>query len=257
MKLNKKLMLSLLLAVLVSVMAACNGEDGAADDNNEEQNTQESEQAAEQPEMPEPDLEGVPEVVAEVNDSEITKEEFETAYKAQFQQMALQSQMTGQEVDQDQLKKQITESMIGSELLIQEADNRKVTVSEKEVNKKLDELVEMNGMDSQEALLSALEEQGTTEEEVLSQVETQVKVNKLIAEESGETEPTEEELKEAYEQAKAQQEQMAEGEGKGEMPSFEEVKPQLKEQLQQQKEGEAAMALIEKLRGNADVTVHL
>ena len=43
----------------------------------------------------------------------------------------------------------------------------------------------------------------------------------------------------------------------GGMPAFEDVKPQLKEQVVQQKEGEAAQGLVEKLRADADVQIHL
>ncbi|MFC3040531.1 SurA N-terminal domain-containing protein [Virgibacillus xinjiangensis] len=254
MKLSKNWLLGLLLILFVSFLAACSDGEESADDNSEETGTQENEQA---PEMPEPDLEGVPEVVAEVNDTEITKEEFTTAYEAQFQQMAMQSQMTGQELDQEQLKKQIADSMVGTELLLQEAENRDYSVTEEEIDETLSELAERNGLGSKDELIAAFEEQGTSEEEVISQVQTQVKLDKLIAEESGDIEPTEEELKEAYEQAKSQQEQMAGEEGGTEMPSYEDVKPQLKDQLKQQKEGEVTMALIEELRGNADVTVHL
>lgn len=163
--------------------------------------------------------------------------------------------MTGQELDQDQLKKQIAESMIGSELLIQEADNRGFTASEEDVNKTVDDLVKQNGLQSKKEFMAALKEQGLPEEEVMTQVETQVKVDQLIADESGDTKPTEEELKEAYDQMKTQQEQM--GGEEAEVPSFEEMKPNLEEQIKMQKEGEAAQKLVEKLRKNADVTVNI
>lgn len=256
---SKKWLLGLSLALSVLVITACSNGDEAAEDNKEETNTQEESQGdgegAEQPEMPQADLEGIPEVVAEVNGEEISKEEFETTYQAQFQQMAMQSQMTGQELDQDQLKKQIAESMIGSELLIQEADNRGFTASEEDVNKTVDDLVKQNGLQSKEEFITALEEQGLPEEEVMTQVETQVKVDQLIADESGDTKPTEEELKEAYDQMKTQQEQI--GGEEAEVPSFEEMKPNLEEQLKMQKEGEAAQKLVEELRKNADVTVNI
>ncbi|MDS8765667.1 SurA N-terminal domain-containing protein, partial [Streptococcus pneumoniae] len=85
------------------------------------------------PEMPEPDLEGIPEVVAEVNGEEVSKEEFETAYTGQFQQAAMQAQMSGQEIDQNQLKTQLAESMVGQKLLVQEAENQELTASDEEV----------------------------------------------------------------------------------------------------------------------------
>ncbi|MFC7060990.1 SurA N-terminal domain-containing protein [Halobacillus seohaensis] len=266
MTLNKKWLLSLSLAFLLSVTVACNDTDESAEDNNEETETQEeesegsegSEGNTEQPEMPEPDLEGIPEVVAEVNGEEIAAEEFKTTYEGQFQQMAMQSQMTGEEVDQDQLKKQIADSMVGQELLIQEATSRDIEVSEEEIDETLTGLAEENGVESKDKFLTALEEQGMGKEEVMSQVEMQVKLDQVIASEAGDIEPTEEELEKAYEQVKAQQEQMSEGNGESaEIPSFEEAKPDLVKQVKRKKEGEATQKLVEKLRADADVTVNL
>lgn len=256
---TKRKLLGLFLAVSLSVITACSNGEESVDQNNEEtetqQETQDGGEGAEQPEMPEADLEGLPEVVAEVDGEEISKEEFAATYQGQFQQMAMQSQMSGQEVDQDQLKKQVAESMIGTELLIKEAQNREISGSEEDVDEIMDGLVEQNGLESKEKLMDAFEAQGMDEEELMSQVETQVIVNKLIAEESGDIEPTEEELQETYDQLIAQQEEMAED--KSEIPSFEEMKPDLEEQLKMQKEGEAAQKLVEKLRPNADVTINL
>ncbi|WP_373895437.1 SurA N-terminal domain-containing protein [Virgibacillus natechei] len=262
---NKKWLLSLLFAVLIAVMAACGDDtDESAEDNNEDSEAQEEEQeeSAEDseaaPEMPEPDLEGVPDVVAEVNGEEIPREEFETTYQGQFQQASMQSQMTGQEVDQDQLKGQVAESLIGTELLIQEANNSDYDASEEEINETLDEVVELNQLESQEEFLSAMEEQGVGEEEIMSQLEVQVKIDKLIADEAGDIEPTEEELQELYDQFAEQQKQMGGEDGEeAEVPSFEEMKPDLEEQVKNQKEAEASQTLVEQLREDADVTNHL
>ncbi len=244
-------------------LAACGGD--AAEETNEDTAPQEEaapeEEAAEQeaagdaeqPEMPEPDLEGIPDVVAEVNDEEITKEEFESAYTGQFQQLAMQAQMSGQEVDQAQLKEQIAESLVAQKLLVQETENQEITASEEQVNTALEELAKQNGLESSEEFLAALEEQGITEEEVMEQVEAQVKVEQLIASETGEINPTDEEVQKLYDEAQAQQEEA----GGEELPAFEEVKPQLEEQVRMQKEGEATQALIAQLREKADVTIHL
>lgn len=258
MTLIKKCLLCLSLGLSAFTLAACGDADETAENKNEQPDTQEeaaagTEENAEQPQMPEPDLEGIPEIVAEVNGKEIPKEEFEMAYSSQFQQAAMQSQMSGQEVDQTELKKQLAESMVGQELLIQEADNRKLTASQEKVDQTLDELVAQNGLESKEQLMTALEEQGVAEDEVMSQLETQVKVDQLIAEESGNAKATDEELKALYEQVKTQQEQS----GGEELPAFEELKPDLEAQVKMQKEGQAAQALVAKLRESADVTINL
>ena len=274
----KKWLLSLSIGTFAVVMTACGGGGESAENTNEGSNTQEEasggsegsqsgqagsgEQSGnggqsgsgEQAQMPEPDLEDVPDVVAEVNGEEVTKEEFEQTYTGQFQQVAMQQQMSGEEVDQDELKQQVAEGMVDQELLIQESNNRDISAPEEDVNAAIDQMVEQNGMESQDDFFAALEEQGMSEDEAMSQLETQVKVDQLIAEEAGDIEPTEEELQKAYDQTKEQQEQMG---GDQEMPSFEEMKPDLEEQVKSQKESEAAQTLASDLRDNSDVTVNV
>ena len=252
----KKWFLTIVLGGSMAALAACGGE--TADETKEEAAPQEEaaateEGSAEQPEMPEPDLEGVPDVVAEVNGEEIAKEEFESAYTGQFQQMAMQAQMSGEEVDQAQLKEQVAESLVAQELLIQETEKQELTASEEQTTAALEALAQQNGLESSKEFLAALKEQGISEEEVMKQVEAQVKIEQLIAAETGEVKPTDEELKTFYEQAQAQQEQA----GGEELPAFEEVKPQLEEQVKMQKEGEATQTLVAQLREEADVTINL
>ncbi|RKL67628.1 peptidylprolyl isomerase [Salipaludibacillus neizhouensis] len=263
----------------VLLLAACGGNEtennttnnGAnnnetATEENEATNTEEvpaeDNEAAVDPEteaaMPEPDLEGIPDVVAEVNGEEIAKEEFVTTYEGQFQQIAMQSQMSGQELDQDQLKTQVAESMIGTELLIQEAENAGFEASQEEIDETLEELATQFQLESKEEFMTLMQEQGMEEEEIMTQLEMQVKVDQLIASEAGDIEPTEEELQEYYDQIVAQQEQMSdENSEEVEIPSFDEVKPEIEKQLKSQKESEVYQTLIERLREEADVTINL
>lgn len=243
---KKKWLMSLALASALAFATGCGGDTEAE--------PAPSESAASTPaEAPTPDLEGVPDVVATVNGDEVTKEEFTTAYEGTFQQMAMQSQATGQEVDQEQLKTQTLDNLIGTKLLIQEADDRGIEASDEAIKATTDELVATNQFTSPEELFTALEEKGITKEEATEQIRQQVRLDALLAEESGDTAPTEEELKAAYEEAKASG---AAAQG-GEIPPFEEVKPQLEQQVTQQKQSDAALALVEKLRESADVVSNL
>ncbi|WP_411843378.1 SurA N-terminal domain-containing protein [Salinicoccus sp. HZC-1] len=268
----KKWLTGLSITASMLVLGACGGGDESAEDTGDAHKQQESQEqtasgngeegknaegGGEQPEMPKPDMEGVPDVVAEVNGEEVTKEEFKQSYEGQFQQTAMQQQMSGEEVNQDELKKQVADGMVSQELLIQETENRNISAPEEEVNKTIDEIVKQNQMKSQDEFFTAMEEQGMKKDEVMSQVETQVKMNQLIAEETGDIEPSEEELKGIYDQQKEQMSQMQSEEGGGEMPSFEEIKPQIKEQVVSQKEGQAAQTLAEELKKKSDVKVNL
>ncbi|TRM11310.1 peptidylprolyl isomerase [Lentibacillus cibarius] len=262
----KKLLMSLIALSLAVVLAACGGDDEGSDDK-QDKGDNENGQASQQQDMPKPDLKNIPDVVAKVNGEEIKKQEFKSMYQSNFQQMAMQSQLTGQKLDQDKMKKQIADLMVNNELLIQEANNRDYSASDKDVDEKLNDMVKQFGMESKDKMLSNFEEQGMKEEEVVSQVKTQVKVDKLVAEESGGIEPTEKEIKEAYDQWKKQQQQAQkndkddkDGENKEEdkeIASFDEKKSELKQAIKNQKQQQELQTIVEKLRKDADVTVNL
>lgn len=236
---------------MLFLFTACSGN---KEESKSEESAQTSGQDSDSLEVPEPDLSGIPDVVAKINDKEITKEEFELTYEQQFQQAVMQSQLTGQEVNQDELKEQIVEMMVGQQLLIQEADKRISEAPEEDVNKTLDILLEQAQVDDEEKLFAMFEDQGMDKDVVMKEIEQQVKVEHLITNESGDIEPTEEELKESYESLKMQHAQM---DSEEEPPAFDDVKEALKDQLKGQKEIETAETLIEKLREDAEIKVYL
>lgn len=243
---KKKWLMSAVLAGSLVFATGCAG--------NTEAEPAPSESAASTPaEAPTPDLEGVPDVVATVNGVDIPKEEFTTSYEAAFTQMAMQSQVTGQEVDQEQLKTQTLDNLIDQKLLIQEADKRGIEASEEQIAATTDQLVKTNQFTTTDELFTALEGRGITKEDAAEQIKQQVRLDTLLAEEGGDVTPTEEELKAAYEAAKASG---AGAEG-AEIPPYEEVKPQLEQQVKQQKTSDVAIALVEKLRESADVVNNL
>ena len=248
---NKKLLVGLGLAVSLFGVAGCTGAGESGEGEPSPDNGGTEQEGAPQG----PDLEGIPDVVAEVNGEEISKDEFVSLYEGQFQQLQAQSQSTGEELDQEQLRVQTAEVMVDTELLIQEADGRNFEASQEDVDTALDELATANQLESADEFLAAIKEQGTDEAEVMTQLETQVKLDRLIAEEAGDTEPTEEELQALYDQAAAQQEEV--GEEGAELPPFDDVRPQLVEQAVTVKESEAYETLVADLREDADVTVNL
>ncbi|MFC4555817.1 SurA N-terminal domain-containing protein [Georgenia faecalis] len=265
---RKNVLLGVSLAFSLMAVGACSGgSDDAATDGTPSATSTATSTASASAEptapadpnaAPEPDLEGIPDVVAVVNGEEIGRDEFVSTYEGMFSQYAMQAQMSGQPVDQDLLKAQVADNMVGNTLLIQEADNRGFTATPDAVDAALAEMAEQNGLESADAVITALTEQGMTEEEIRSQLETQVKVEQLIADEAGDTTPTDEEVQAAYDEAVAQQEAAGAASGQtAEMPPLEEVRPQVEEQVRSQKEGAAVEALVTSLRESADVTINL
>lgn len=247
-----KKLLAVSLTAPVLVLTACSGSDEGDDTGASDQASQE--QSSEEGAAPEPDLDGIPEVVAEVDGTEIGRDEFVEAYRGSFQQQATQAQTTGQPVDQEALKEQTAQSLVSRYLLTQEAADRGIEASESDVDDSLTTLAEQNQM-SPEEFLAALEEQGMAESEVRSQLESQVEVDGLVADEAGPIKPTEAEMRKVYDDAKARQQQSG-GAGQ-QLPPYRKVKDQLAEQVRSQKEAAVTEKLEKGLRSQAEITIHL
>lgn len=204
-----------------------------------------------------PNTADIPDVVAEVNGEKITKDDFDPLFETQYQQMAMQAQQGGQPVDEDGLKKQTAENLVSTKLLSQEADKRGISASDDDVSTALDEAAQASQM-SRDDFLAAMAEQGMDEDKVHEELQTQLKIEDLITDEFGEFEATDEEIGAAYQRAKDQQEQMGAQSGQqAEVPSLEEMRPQLEEQVKGEKSTEATQKFAGELRDKGDVTINL
>ncbi len=206
-----------------------------------------------------PDLSDVPEVVAEVNGIEITKDEFSQAYTPSFEQAAMQAQATGQPVDEAALREQTVQGLVSSELLMQASAEHGIEASDQDIDAKLEELASGNGMPSTGEFLAALEEQGMSADQVHVEVERMVTIDRLIEQEAKVKEPTEEEVRQRYDDLVAQQGGggAESGSGAPEVPAFDEVKDQVAEQLTTERENEAVQTMVDDLRAEGEVTIHL
>lgn len=252
---KKKMLAALALVGSLSLVTACGsgGSDEAANSSQAPSSQSGSQQAA-----PSPDLKSVPDVVATVNGHDITKDEFAQLYKSQFQQAAMQAQMSGQDMsDQTQLKKQAAEAMVGSELLMQHAEKAGLKASKAELDKALGDAAKQNQMSSKD-FLAAVEKQGMDRKAIDKALKQQVEIGKVIEKEAGPFTASEKELKAAYQQAKEAQSQQGGASGSAAaMPEFKDVKPQIEDQVVEQKKAQAADALAQKLRKDADVKINI
>ncbi|GAA4476437.1 SurA N-terminal domain-containing protein [Enteractinococcus fodinae] len=251
----KKFLLSIAAVAAAFSLAAC-GADG-----DDEQATEDAPQSQEQGEQaaPEPELDNIPDVVAEVDGEEISGDAFAENYEAQFQQLTMQAAMAGQEPDQEQLKEQALEMMINSELLVAEAEDQGFSASDDDVDEYLADMAEANGIESSDVLMEELEAQGLTEERIREDLHKEVLIDQVVETLEVE-EPSEEDLQEMYdaqvEQLEAMNAQVEEDQAQ-EAPPFEELEPELEEQVLQQNENEAIAALLDDLREDADIEILL
>ncbi|MGP9538825.1 SurA N-terminal domain-containing protein [Brachybacterium sp. AOP43-C2-M15] len=207
------------------------------------------------PEAPEADLSDVPDVVATVNGEDITKDEFSTVYESQLQQMAMQQQSTGEEVDQADLKEQVANQLVDNELLLQGADEAGIEATPEDVDATLEEIAQQNGLGSADEVVSALGEQGVSEEQVREDAASQFELTAYIEQEADIEQPSDEELKEQYDALVEQQSDS--GGDSSQIPPFEDVKEQLAEQTVTQQQNEAATSIAAELREAGEVTVNL
>jgi peptidyl-prolyl cis-trans isomerase SurA len=245
--------LGLVAATSMLVLSACGGGSDSSGSSDKDASAGESSSASADGSTDGPDLSGIPDVVAEVNGEEVTKEEFVPIYEAAFQQAAAQAQTSGQAPDEAAIKKQTADDLVSTELLAQEAESRGIEVSDEDVDAELTALAKQNQMASAEELLAAVEKNGMSEEQARAQIETQVLVEQLVEDEDGGKGPTEKELRAIYAQAK----QQAAGQKGQKIPPFAEVRDQIEEQAKTEQVSKVANALVEDLRKDADITINL
>ena len=245
---RKTSVLGLAATACMLVLTACGGGGSSSDDASAEPSAQSSGDV----------VDGIPEVVAEVNGEPVTREEFTLIYDAQLEQATADAEAGGQAPDEEALKEQTANNLVDATLLTQEAESRGIAATSEDVDAELMSLAESNGLGSAQEFIDALEKEGTTEEQVRGQVELQVLVEQLVADEAGLSEPTEAELRTMYAQGKKAAQQQAQAGGQAQqVPPFAEVREQLAEQAQTEQVGTVAQELVAELRKDADITINL
>ncbi len=245
--------LGLVAATSMIVLSACGGSGDSDSEKDASASDSPSASSDAGSEAGGPDLSGIPDVVAEVNGEEVTKEEFVPLYEAAFQQAAAQAQTSGQAPDEDQIKQQTADDLVSTELLAQEAESRGIEVSDGDIDAELEDLAQQNQMGSAKELLAAIEKNGMSEEQARDQVETQVLVEQLVEDEDGSTTPTEKELRAIYAKAK----QQSAGQEGQKIPPYAQVRDQIEAQARSEQVGKVAQTLLEGLREDADITINL
>ena len=247
--------LGLLAAASLLVLSACgsSSDDASSEKDASSSETPSASADAETGSADGPDLSGIPDVVAEVNGEEVTKDEFVPLFEAAFQQATVEAQTSGQAPDEEQIKQQTADDLVSTELLTQEAGSRGLEVSDEEIDAELEEIAQQSQLASADELLAAIAENGMSEDQARNQVEMQVLVEKLVEDEDGSTTPSEKELRAIYAQAKEQ----AAGQQGQKIPPYAQVRDQIADQARTEQVGKVAQALVKDLREDADITINL
>jgi hypothetical protein len=221
----RKILLSVVAVVVIFTLSGC-GEDQVQQGKAE----QEKEEAA-----------------AIVNGKRIKKAEFETSFeqaKIAYQQQGLDLKSEqGQEIVK-QLEKQVLDELIYRELLLQDADKKGYKASDDKVNEKLEGI--KSQFPDQDQFEEVLKTNKLTLNELKQLISKEIKIEQYIQSEVGEVSVTEEEMKKLYDQHSGQGE---------ELPDFEELKPQLEEQIKQQKTQTEIGVIVERLKNDSEIEI--
>ncbi|NBD74372.1 hypothetical protein GVX82_05025 [Patescibacteria group bacterium] len=191
------------------------------------------------------------EVIARVNGEPITQGEFDQQMQQAESFISSMGDADPAQVEQvrAQLEDSIVDDLINAELLYQEAVAQGFEAGPEAVEGEVQATQEQMG--SAEQFSAQLATLGLTEEGFRDLIARQVTIDDYLSAEAGidEIEVTEEEVQTFYDDAVANFE--------GEPPSLEEARPQIEQQLINEKSQEIVQALIEELRSEAEVEVLL
>lgn len=248
----KKMILTIITGLMAVVLVACGGnEESKEAKNNDQATTAEGDQQKQMEEMQkklEKQHVDEKETVAIVNDQKILGSDYNSALAYIQGQMQQMGQDPTSKDAAEQVKKQTIDNLVGQTLLLQEADS--YTASEADINKQLDEM--KNQFKTEEEFEAALKQSGMDMKTLETQIAEEIKLNQYIEKEVPVGEITDEEIQEMYNQFAEQ------GKSTGqEVPKLEDVKPQITQSLQQQKQQEKLAQHVEELKKNAKIDIKI
>ncbi|WP_068672114.1 SurA N-terminal domain-containing protein [Oceanobacillus sp. Castelsardo] len=255
----KKIMFTLLTGIMVVTLVACGGNEESKEAKNDSKaKTEETEQQQKEREKQMEEMQKKLEAqhvdktktVAIVNDNEILGSDYNSTLVSIQQQMLQMGQDPTSKETLEQMKEQTIDSLVGQTLLLQDADKKGYKVSEADIKKQLDEMKKQ--FKTEKEFEDVLKESGMDMKTIETQIAANMKLEQYVEKEVPASEISDEEIQKMYNQLSEQ------GKTTGqEVPKLEEVKPQIEQSLQQQKQQEKIVQQVEKLKKNADIDIKI
>ncbi|WP_409274864.1 SurA N-terminal domain-containing protein [Neobacillus sp. SCS-31] len=254
----KKLMYTLMTGLLAVVLAACGGNEEGKDAKNDDKAKQEETdyQKEQQKKMEEMQkklkAQQIDEkiTVAIVNDKEILGSDYNNALASVQGQMQQMGQDPTSKEAAELVKNQTIDSLVVQTLLLQDLDKKSYKASEEDVKKQLDELKKQ--FKTEKEFEDAVEQSGMDMKTLETKIADDIKLKQYFDKEMPAGKITDEEIQKTYDQFAEQ----SKGAGQ-EVPKLEEVKPQIEQSLQQQKQQEKLAQHVEKLKKNAKIDIKI
>src|SRR5699024_1013635 len=179
------------------------------------------------------------ELVVTINDEKVTG----ATYNLVYTQLKLHAVQTGQEYTDEELQELALDSVIDRQLLIQQAAKEGIVISDEDATEELQLLKTEN----EAGLQTMLEQYQITEKLFHHQLIFEMTMNEYLQEVIN-VEVTNDEVKEVYEEAKAENENL---------PELVEIHDTLKGQIESQKRNEALQAQVDEFREQTEIELHL
>jgi len=178
---------------------------------------------------------------------------------AAYNRMVTQVRMQGQQQQSQggrapsakQTKKQAINTVVGTELLVQDADAHGFTASKSAVHHQVEQVTAR--YKSAKVLKQALQKNDLTMPALRSEAADQIKISAYVKKELGPFTVSNKQITSYYAQLKAQQ--GSTGSRKASIPPLKKVKPQIKQQLQSQLEQPRVSAQVAKLKKKGTVKI--
>jgi len=185
--------------------------------------------------------------VAMVNGEEISRTQFEALKSQVIAQQGFDIASLDAEAE-SQLETQIVDELISQTLLRQAVDASGVVATQDDVDAQLEATVTQLGGEG--AFNEALFAEGISEKEFRTQISAELAIQVYLEQELNPSSitVTDEEVEAAYAQVSAQNENV---------PSLEDVRPQIEQSVIQQKQQLLLAQLIDRLRTDADIEILL
>ncbi|MEH7225773.1 SurA N-terminal domain-containing protein [Bacillus sp. JJ1566] len=254
----KRIMFTLLTGLMAVVLAACggNGESTEAKNDNKAKTAETGQQKEQQKQMEEMQKKlkaqqiDEKKTVAIVNDKKILGSDYNSTLASIQGHLQQMGQDPTSEEAAKQVKDQTIDSLVGQTLLLQEADKKNYKASEADIKKQLDEI--KTQFKTEKEFEAALKKSGMDIKILETQIAADIKLRQYIEKEVPVGEISDEEIQQMYDQFTEQ------GKSTGqEIPKLEEIKPQIEESLQQQKQQEKLAKQVEELKKNAKIEIKI
>lgn len=256
----KKLTMMIGVGVLALGLAACGNEADQEDPNQETPTEEQAPEGEETDQTPEAaiDMESIPDVIATVNGEDIQKDHYvalleQQTSMLQAQGMDLQSEEAANYINM--IQDQVLQQLVNERVIIQAATDEGIEATEEEIDAELSTFVSAQ-FESEEQFNEALEQEGVTIEEIRNNIAEYIKTEKYVEQNTTTEEISEDELQAAYDELVAMSEESEES-AESDIPTFEEYRGELEAQLQNDQHQQQLAELVESLREESEITIHI